>query len=131
MYLTTEDQGLWYSSNRRSAYPTFTQLNGYPFLFPTRVFFNPYNTNEIWVTSYGNGMRLGRINEPQPSLTLQRTEPASLVGITAALGQRIVLSASPDLNTWSPIATNVMFTGQVSVNETSSVPARFFRAQVR
>jgi len=67
MYVTTEDQGLWYSGNRRAASPTFTQLN-YPFRFPSRVFFNPYNANEVWVTSFGNGLRLGREAEPRPRI---------------------------------------------------------------
>src|ERR1035438_10317860 len=64
MYVTTEDQGLWYSSNRRAPAPTFIQHGGYPFCFPTRVFFTPYDTNEVWVTPYGNGQRPGGVNEP-------------------------------------------------------------------
>jgi photosystem II stability/assembly factor-like uncharacterized protein len=131
MYVTTEDQGLWYSSNRRAASPAFAQVMGYPFRFPSRVFYNPYDSNEIWVTSYGNGMRLGRVNEPRPVLVnLQRTNQASSITIAAAPGQRVVLSASSNFNTWTPIATNVMYTGQVIVGDTSSAPARFFRASV-
>jgi len=131
MYVTTEDQGLWYSSNRRAASPAFAQVMGYPFRFPSRVFYNPYDSNEVWVTSYGNGMRLGRVNEPRPVLVnLQRTNQASSVTIAAAPGQRVVLSASSNFNTWTPIATNVMYTGQVTVGDTSSAPARFFRASV-
>lgn len=132
MYVTTEDQGRWYSSNRRAAAPVFTQLGGYPFRFPTRVFFNPYDTNEVWVTSFGNGMRLGRVNEPRPLLrTIQRTNTASSVTVAAAPGQRVVLSASPDLRGWTPIGTNVMFTNQCSLGETSSTDVRYFRAEVR
>lgn len=26
-----------------------------------RVFYNPYNNNEIWVSSFGNGMKLGNV----------------------------------------------------------------------
>jgi hypothetical protein len=132
IYVTTEDQGLWYSSNRRAAAPVFTQLGGYPFCFPTRVFFNPYDANEVWVTSYGNGMRLGRVNEPRPLLrSIQRTNTTSSVTVTAAPGQRIVLSSSPDLRAWTPIGTNVMFTNQFILGETSSAAARFYRADVR
>ena len=65
MYVATEDQGLWYSANRRAASPVFTQLSGYPFRFPSRMFFNPYDANEIWVTSFGNGMRLGPVPPPR------------------------------------------------------------------
>jgi hypothetical protein len=132
MYVTTESQGLWFSSNRRAAAPGFTQLGGYPFCFPTRVFFNPYNTNEVWVTSFGNGMRLGRVNEPRPVLrSIQRTNTTSSVSINAAPGQRVVLSVSPDLRGWTPIGTNVMFTNQCILGETFSASVRYFRAEVR
>ena len=129
MYVATEDQGLWYSSNRRAASPVFSQLN-YPFRFPSRVFFNPYDPNEVWVTSFGNGMRLARISEPRPTLTLKRTNSTSTVSISAAPGQRIVISCSTDLQTWTPIATNVIYTNQVSVADVSSAPLRFFRATI-
>jgi photosystem II stability/assembly factor-like uncharacterized protein len=58
-FMTTETQGLWYSSNMQSATPTFTQVANYPFRQPERVFFNPYNSNEIWVTSFGGGVMVG------------------------------------------------------------------------
>ncbi len=131
MYVATEDQGLWYSANRRAASPTFTQLSGYPFRFPTRAFFNPYDTNEVWVTSFGNGLRLGRIIEPKPALRFQRTNTISFVTVDAALGQRVILSVSPDLSTWAPVATNVMFTNEVIFGDVSSASTRFYRAEVR
>ena len=59
MYLTTETEGLWYSSNITSATPVFSAVTSYPFRQPERVFYNPYNPNEIWVTSFGNGIRVG------------------------------------------------------------------------
>ena len=131
MYVTTEDQGLWYSTNRRTASPVFTQLSGYPFRFPTRVFFNPYDPNEVWVTSFGNGMRLGRVNEPKPTLRVQRANATTSLTALAAPGQSLVLSASPDLRNWSPITTNVVFTNAVTASDVSPAPARFYRAQVR
>ncbi|MBS1910564.1 MAG: hypothetical protein JST22_01135 [Bacteroidetes bacterium] len=57
MYATTETNGLWYSSNAASGTPTFTQVASYPFRQPERVYFNPYNTSEIWVSSFGNGLK--------------------------------------------------------------------------
>jgi hypothetical protein len=63
-FVTTEVQGLWHSSNIRSATPTFTQVDSYPFRQPERVFFNPHNLNEIWVTSFGNGIRVGTVATP-------------------------------------------------------------------
>ncbi len=64
MYITTEVQGLWMSSNINAATPTFSQVNSYPFRQPERVFFNPFDANEMWVTSFGNGMKVGYINNP-------------------------------------------------------------------
>jgi BACON domain-containing protein/all-beta uncharacterized protein len=61
MYLTTETAGLWYTNNLSAATPTFTAVTSYPFRQPERVFFNPYNPNEIWVTSFGNGLRVGNV----------------------------------------------------------------------
>jgi hypothetical protein len=130
MYVATEDQGLWFSANRRAASPAFTQLN-YPFRFPSRVFFNPYDANEVWVTSYGNGMRLGRVVEPRPVLTLQRTNATSFVTVGAAAGQKVVLSVSSNLNLWTPVATNIMFNTQFSFGEVSSESIGFFRAELR
>ncbi len=59
MYLTTETEGLWYSSNINTPTPVFTAVTSYPFRQPERVFFNPTNPNEIWITSFGNGLRVG------------------------------------------------------------------------
>jgi len=131
-YVTTEDQGLWYSGNRRAASPAFSQAAGYPFRFPSRVFYNPYDTNEVWVTSYGNGMRRGRINEPRPAfLSIQRSNTTSSLTLSAAAGQRIVVSASSDLQNWTPIATNVIYSSPITVTNVSNVSPRFFRATIQ
>ena len=62
IYLTTETQGLWMSSNINSGSPTFSNVSNYFFRQPERVFFNPNNTNEMWVTSFGNAMKMGTLN---------------------------------------------------------------------
>jgi len=59
LYLTTEDQGLWFTENVNTSQPVFRQVTGYPFKHPQRIFFNPFNSNEIWVMSFGNGLRVG------------------------------------------------------------------------
>ncbi len=59
MYLTTETEGLWYSNNLTAASPTFNPVDSYPFRQPERVFYNPHNPNEVWVTSFGHGLRVG------------------------------------------------------------------------
>ena len=58
IYMTTETQGLWMSSNINAVTPTFSIVSSYPFQQPERVFFNPYNTSELWVSSFGNGMKM-------------------------------------------------------------------------
>lgn len=58
-YLTTESNGLWFSSNIRSGNPSYTFVSSYPFAHPVRVFYNPYDANQIWVSSFGNGIRMG------------------------------------------------------------------------
>jgi hypothetical protein len=59
MYLTTETEGLWYSSNLNAANPDFIPVDSYPFRQPERVFYNPHNQGEVWVTSFGHGLRVG------------------------------------------------------------------------
>lgn len=61
-YLTTEVQGLWISNNMNLATPTWSLVNSYEFRQPERVFFNPFNNNEVWVTSFGNGLKMGLNN---------------------------------------------------------------------
>ncbi len=58
-YMTTETEGLWYTANINAATPSFSQVSGYPFRQPNRVYFNPYNQNQIWINSFGNGIRMG------------------------------------------------------------------------
>ena len=64
--LTTETQGLWMTNDISLASPTFQLLTSYPFRQPERVYFNPYNPDEVWVSSFGNGMKvasMGIINQ--------------------------------------------------------------------
>ncbi|MEI8133965.1 MAG: T9SS type A sorting domain-containing protein [bacterium] len=56
MYFTSETQGLWVTNNAQSANPQFSQVAGYPFRQPMRVFFNPLDTSQMWVSSFGHGM---------------------------------------------------------------------------
>lgn len=62
IYMTTETDGLWKCNNINGATPVFSVVQTYPFKQPERVFFNPYNSNELWVTSFGNGMKMGTVN---------------------------------------------------------------------
>ena len=58
-YIATEWQGLWHTANLGATTPSFSQLTAYPFRHPDRIFFNPFKSGEIWVTSFGNGLRVG------------------------------------------------------------------------
>jgi len=61
-FLTTETQGLWISKNMNTPTPAWTLVDSYPFRQPERVYFNPFNQDEIWISSFGNGMKMGTIN---------------------------------------------------------------------
>ncbi|MBI3191772.1 MAG: hypothetical protein HYZ36_03825 [Pedosphaera parvula] len=57
MYVTTEMDGLWHCENLTAPAPTFSLVEDYPFRQPERVFYNPFK-DEVWVTSFGNGIRI-------------------------------------------------------------------------
>ena len=67
-YITTQQEGLWFSSNIEDSVPTYTLLSQYPFRAPNRVYFNPYNPNQIWVNSFGNGLRMGDLENPNTGI---------------------------------------------------------------
>ncbi len=60
-YLSTGSQGLWLSKNMDQLIPTFSEVPAYPFGHPVRMYFNPYDLDEMWVSSFGNGMKMGRL----------------------------------------------------------------------
>jgi hypothetical protein len=59
MLVTTEAEGLWMTSDLTAVWPTFSQVTGFPFAHPLRVFYDPYQTGRVWVTSFGYGLCLG------------------------------------------------------------------------
>ena len=69
VWVTTETEGLWMSTNVRAASPSFTADQAYPFRQPERVFVNPFRPREIWVTSFGHGLRRGWLAPEEPHLT--------------------------------------------------------------
>lgn len=118
LYITTELDGLWVCTNRFAAATSFTQFAGYPFRFPSRVFFNPYDANEVWVTSFGNGLRLGRRVEPPPVIEALEVSSNAAARIRAASGQRLRVRTSTDLQTWMigprELVPDDLLTGRVS-----------------
>jgi hypothetical protein len=64
MYISTTKNGLVYATNTNTNSFTITPVTSYPFRNPQKVFFNPYNINEVWVTSFGNGIKMGTTTIP-------------------------------------------------------------------
>ncbi len=59
-YASTEIRGLWSTSNLNEAVPLFTLDQSYPFHHPVRLFFNPFDSGEVWSVSYGGGLHVKR-----------------------------------------------------------------------
>ncbi len=62
MIVASATEGLWFTENLHSKNPQFEFAEEYPFFHPTRIFFDPYAPENIWVVSFGNGIRLGNIS---------------------------------------------------------------------
>lgn len=75
-YLTTETQGLWVSNDMNAATPNWSLVESYPFRQPERVFFNPYKPSEMWVCSFGNGLKVAQTTTPVQELS---TQPPTLL----------------------------------------------------
>ena len=57
-WMGTEGAGLIYITNTNLTTPVFDTIDEFPFRFPWKVFFNPFDAGELWVTTFGNGLRL-------------------------------------------------------------------------
>lgn len=79
MYIASQYQGLWYSSNANAASPTFSFVSAYPYSSPSRVYFDPFDTTQVWVTSFGGGLMYGVSNTPQPPA------PSAPTGVVTAI----------------------------------------------
>jgi hypothetical protein len=143
-FVTTETQGLWYSSNMQAATPTFTQVANYPFRQPERVFFNPFNPSEIWVTSFGGGVMVGstavaptvaavQVNDGSAqrsevrSLTVTFSGPVTFAGSDAAAFQLQHLTDNTNVGLAAAVSTDAqgrtVVTLTFSGSETDSVSA--------
>ncbi|MBK7851025.1 MAG: T9SS type A sorting domain-containing protein [Bacteroidetes bacterium] len=61
VFICTEGDGLWTSTDIHATTPTFQPVLNYPFYFPWKVLFNPYQQDEMWVTSFGNGIKVASL----------------------------------------------------------------------
>ena len=95
LYYTTETNGLWYSTNATAAAaPTFNLVQSYPFRHPMRVFFNPYNWQEVWVTSFGNGIKIGN----DPSIVVLPLELLAFEGKNTEGGNLLTWQTANEIN---------------------------------
>jgi photosystem II stability/assembly factor-like uncharacterized protein len=108
MYFSTETNGLWYSTNANDASPTFNQVTSYPFRQPMRVFFNPYKPQEVWVTSFGNGLKVGT----DPSIVVLPLELLDFQGFAEPKGNRLTWQTAHEVNV-SHFVVEKSFDGKV------------------
>jgi photosystem II stability/assembly factor-like uncharacterized protein len=114
-YVTTETAGLFYTENLTDASPSWTQLAEYPFMHPQRVFFNPYNPNEVWVASFGNGMRKGTVG------TLESPQELRVAVVGDSLSFRwTVVPGATEYTLWSTDDASLPFENFTLVLTTSA-----------
>lgn len=130
-YVTTEESGLFYTENLSDAAPDWIQLSEYPFMHPQRVFFNPYNSNEVWVTSFGNGMRKGTtggLDAPQ-NLTITAVGDSLSCRWQAVPGAANYFIWSSD-NTGAPFEDYTLELSTSAVSAMLALPANYQRVYV-
>lgn len=118
MYVTTEFNGLWITSNLRDVQPVFTQDAEFPFRHPQRVVFNPYNSAEVWVTTFGSGLFVGHDSSPSGSIVVDQSsysvdESAGSVSVTV---RRIGGSGAIDVSFRTTLGTAVVGTDFTSTS---------------
>ncbi len=111
-YLTTETQGLWVSKNMNAATPTWALVDAYPFRQPERVYFNPFNKNEMWVSSFGNGMKVGNLQGGSAP-----SAPFLVSPVNAAVNQKIPVSL-----VWKKSSGATSYRVQVSLDAGFTAP---------
>lgn len=135
VYYTTETNGLWYTTNALSNTPNFERVENYTFRHPIRVFFNPFNINELWTTSFGNGLKMGVQNSVLPLSILDFS------GNTQAEGnllywhiqgmheaQNIVLEKSDDAQKFTPLS--IITHNELSYLDKNILPINYYRLKV-
>ncbi len=82
-YMTTETEGLWFFNDLSQSDPTAVQVEAYTFRQPERVFFNPYKPQDVWVSSFGNGMKTSAQAPQQPLDAPQLLSPAHASSVSS------------------------------------------------
>ncbi|HEY4301898.1 MAG TPA: FG-GAP-like repeat-containing protein [Candidatus Didemnitutus sp.] len=87
-YLTTETDGLWHTNNLRAASPVFAHVDDYPFRQPERVFFNPSQPGEVWVSSFGHALMTGSVAAPKLSADFNSDGMSDILWENTSTGDR-------------------------------------------
>lgn len=139
-YLTTEMQGLWRSANIRAVTPSWSLVENYPFRQPERVFFNPYNPAEIWITSFGDGLKLGIQSITLPlkllSFSGNRIKDISTLHWTATdaeAGDSFIIERSTDAENFTSIgsvAVTAFASSQYKWEDSDNSPVLYYRIKI-
>ena len=68
------------------------------------------------------------ISSTQPLLDIQPLSGGVLVGVNGVAGQTVILQSSGDVNTWQPVATNLLNTARWEIPISTSAMGVFYRA---
>ena len=118
-FLTTETEGLWHTDNIHASAPVFSLVANYPFRQPERVYFNPYDSGEIWVTSFGNGLSVGHLATTPATPTLTWPQPAAITYGTALSSTQLDATADvPGTFAYTPPAGTVLDAGAQTLSVT-------------
>lgn len=104
MYVTTEYEGLFITKNLHTANPTFNFVQSYPFKHPMRVFFNPFDNNEIYTTSFGYGIVRGKAGSVEPP-----DKPILMEPKNNATGQELTLKLK-----WQNMGNGITYNVQLA-----------------
>jgi len=125
IFATTEVEGLWYTLNGSSDAPTWARDQNFPFRQPERVYFNPFDHAEIWVTTAGNGLRVGR-TAPATSVASEQNETTIEISVAPqpAAASCTVIVRDPSISVATvvlrnTVGTEVLRAQQLTVDLTS------------
>ena len=82
MYVTTEGYGILYTPDVTVpglSASNFSDITSFPFVMNERVFINPYNSQDVWVASFGGGIVRGGV---APSSLAATATSATQVNLT-------------------------------------------------